>query len=518
MPHRRLPACLLTSLAAIPVLAQSKPADSLPLLDPVCRILPPVKVPIEGAAFSPDRQIVYVQVSSQAINVTEIVASFWIEILGALGLILLLVTVITLWRIRRRPRMPGEPHCRRCNYCLKSCPSDCCPECGHHNRRPVIGRSTLRRLLPCLIALAIYATVSSTAVVIGYPIGIWAAERAPLWSTSLASTAASVGINLSRWNRPVEQVLAYDATTGSLLRVLHTSGAVPSVTDPAPIVSPDGRLLLTVLDATHELLAIDTQSGAVRARAPAGNREPFTSSRWQDVLGFLPDGSIIACVIDQFVGTRIVHWSYTTEPVDLYVDEDMGWLVILLPGPKIRILDAQPVSTAKRESWLGIHSSHHGPFDSTRLTLIEFPDGVGRPAKRTELPVLKGRLIGSSNDCRRLYVLESDTVLVYRLDDKWNVISNEAISTNADLWPWQLSDRLIAVDSIDFRCNGPLLNVESEKFVARLRVSVVGAVDTTPEPARVPATLTSHRFGVIADDPALGDCVLIFDVPLPPAD
>lgn len=518
MPHRRSPAWLLSFRSAVPVLAQSQPTDSLPLLDPVCRVVAPVMGPIEGAAFSPDRQTVYVQVSVQAINVTEIVAAFWIEILGALGLFLFLVTLIALWRIRRRPRMTGELHCRRCNYCLKGSPSDRCPECGHPIRRPIMGRSTLRRLLPCLIALAVYAFISSTAILIGYPIGIWAAERAPLWSTGLAGTAASVGINLTRWNRPIEQILAFDATTGNLLRVVHTSGAVPSVTDIAPIVSPDGRRLFTVLDATQELLAVDTQSGAVRARARAGNREPLTSSRWQGVLGFLPDGSMIACVIDQFVGTRIVHWSYTTEPVDLYVEKNMGWSVILLPGPTIRILDVKSVSTIKSELWLGISSSHHVPLDSTRIRLIEFPDGIGHPASCTELPLLKGELVAWSIDCRRLYFEDAGNLRVYRMDGHWKTLSSDVVSTNVEFRSWPLSERLLAVDSLFYRINGPVLDVESEKLVAKLIVAGAGIVRSTTAQNRASATSSMHRLGIISDDPALGDSILIFDVPLPPAD
>lgn len=515
MPHPRVLAWFLSVLAVESTRAQSQPTDSLPLLDPVCRILPPVKGSIKSAAFSPDRQTVYALAQVQAINLTEIVASFWIEILGVLGLILLLITAIALWRIRRRPRLPGEPHCRRCNYCLKGCPSDRCPECGHSTRRPVIGRPVVRRLLPCLVALTAYGLIAGTAVVIGYPVGVWAAERTPIWSTGLAGAATSVGINLSGWKRPVEQILAFDATTGNLLRTVHTSGAVPSVADISPIVSPDGRRLFTVDDATQEMLAIDTQSGTILTRARAGNGAPSTSSRWQGILGFLPDGSMIALIGDQSDGRRIVHWNYKDDPVDLYVKEAMIGSEILLPGPEIRILNAQSVSTNKREP---IPPSHYVPPDSTRLTLIEFPAGVGGSPKRSELPLLKGRFIGRSSDSRRLYMLDSDTVLVYRLDQKWNAISSEAISTNSVFWPLRLSDRLIAVDSTGFRVNGPLLDVESEKLVARLRVSVSGGVLTTPEPNRFPAALASHRFGVVSDDPALGDSILIFDVPLPPAD
>lgn len=517
MPNPRLLAWRFSLLAVASTLAQSQPTDSLPLLDPVCRIVPPVKGPIECAAFSPDRQTVYALVQAQAVNVTEIVASFWIEILGVLGLILLVLTAIALWRIRRRPRTPGEPHCRRCNYCLKGCPSDRCPECGHSTRRPVVGRPVVRRLLPCLVALTAYGLIAGTAVVIGYPVGVWAAERMPIWSTGLAGAATSVGINLSGWKRPVDQILAFDATTGSLLRTVHTSGAVPSVDGIAQIVSPDGRLLFTVLDATQELVALDTHSGVVRARARAGNREPFTASRWQGVLGFLPDGSMIARVVDQLEGTRIIHWSYTTKPVDLYVDKDMGWSVILLPGPAIRILDAKSVSTKKSELWLGISSSHV-PLDSTRISLIEFPAGAGHPARRTELPLLKGVLVGRSVDCRKLYLNDEGNLRVCRIDAQCSPVSSEVISTDVEFWSWPLSERLLAVDSAYYLINGPVLDMESENIVAQLRVSGAGVVQTTPEPDQVPLAPKIHRFGVISNDPTLGDSILIFDVPLPPAD
>lgn len=258
---------------------------------PLQHIELPAGYHIWEAVFSPDGETVHALVTSPAVNVWTLLVYFWPEVLGAVALLTAVVCVPMLWRILARRRIVGEPHCRKCNYCLRGV-GERCPECGASTARPVIGRATWRRTLPFALPLAV--------VVLGYG-ALWAIQlprSGPAsswlhwWSEDLAPWAAKYKVSLKQWETEWRRWIAFGVKSG-VRRPSQIKTRVNHVYD----VTPDGRFAIVSTGWTKRdarVLAIDIGTGEViGAVAPVELSPQPTSdpnSYWvHDCLGFAAD-------------------------------------------------------------------------------------------------------------------------------------------------------------------------------------------------------------------------------------
>src|SRR5262249_38977096 len=145
---------------------------------------------IQSAAFSPDGETLYVLINDQAINLWAILVYFWPEIGGGLVALAAILFLLALRRILRTPRLPAQPHCRPCNYCLKSAPSQVCPECGKPIKRTIRGRTTRRRVLVFVIPLGVVALAYSLPWAFWLPRPGWFSRSVNWWSYDIEAAAA----------------------------------------------------------------------------------------------------------------------------------------------------------------------------------------------------------------------------------------------------------------------------------------------------------------------------------------
>lgn len=263
---------------------------------------------ITSAAFSPDGSSLYILAPDHAINVWEILVFYWPEIGAVVALFVAVFALLVLRRVLRTPRLPNEPHCRRCNYCLKSAESQRCPECGANANRPVIGRTARRRLVPVSVLLTLafiaYAVPWITALGRKGP----AAEWLHWWSFKGKDTAIKIGIDLSSWQRPVDHIRAIDVITGTWRRSLTTPfGNLNG--DAEMAVTPDGReLLLPIWGKQMALMDVTTGNIRKTLNPPSSPRSPF--SGWRQIIGFDESGSVAYLVFldtDKH-DTKLVEW------------------------------------------------------------------------------------------------------------------------------------------------------------------------------------------------------------------
>src|SRR5262245_2460498 len=133
------------------------------VLEPIHDI-PLTRMPfLEAVRFAPDGRL-YVHEMEATLNLWRLAVHYWPELLGGVSALMLVVLAVPILRVLRRPRIVGALHCRRCNYDLTDTPAGkLCPECGVDpaKRRPVVGRSTRRRLAwpvgMALVVLLLYS-------------------------------------------------------------------------------------------------------------------------------------------------------------------------------------------------------------------------------------------------------------------------------------------------------------------------------------------------------------------------
>lgn len=305
---------------------------------PMHRLRFPGNPRVQSAAFAADGQTIFVDWDDQAVNIWEVAVYYWPETLGSATAIIVIVCSFALWRIMRRRRLVGEPHCRRCNYCLRGVISGRCPECGRETERPIIGKSTWRRGLPWSLPLGIALLGYGSLWAFQMPRAGSASAWINWWSYDVAGWAQSKGVSLTRWVTNVDRVVEIDVTTGETLRTLITR---PNRMDQwFPLtVTPDGGGLLMTLDRDDRLGLVSTRSGRV-IRTLARGDSSWTwgaVSRWTQIAGFDDDGRTAYVVMFDVPASRteLLAWDLQTGESSLLFECDAEMVDIpYLGSPK----------------------------------------------------------------------------------------------------------------------------------------------------------------------------------------
>ncbi len=276
---------------------------------PMHRIRLPGIPTIHSATFSQDGNTLYVLVDGKAINIWAILVYYWPELLGTLAGLTALVCLPALRRIAKRPRLVGEPHCRKCNYCLKGCPSDRCPECGWRIKRPIIGRPTWRRCVPWLVPLALILALNGV---------MWAfrvsrtgemAKWCNWWSYDLETWAANHNVSLATWVQNVDRVLELDVQSGQLHGTLITrlSGVRPRF---QIATAPDGRAMIIPLTDGDRLALVSTFSGSVLRTLVRINPSSGGTTEWTQLAGFDDSGHVAYVVAfdEPAKKSKLISW------------------------------------------------------------------------------------------------------------------------------------------------------------------------------------------------------------------
>jgi hypothetical protein len=264
---------------------------------------------VAGLALSNDGSRLYIRLPGRAINVAALGLHFWPEWFGALAGAAAIALALVWRRVASTPRLAGEPHCRKCNYCLKNCPAERCPECGAPVLRPIIGQRPIRRLLPIAIPAA--------AIILAYA-ALWIA-RVPrdrgdtlhwnCWSYELEATALRYGVSLKQFAVPVDVIKEFESRSGKFLRNLVTDYGAPTPWCRI-IATPDGKGLLASLSSGAALVLIDRATGRTIASMSLADLGHSPGSRWDDITGFgTSDGSVYAVAFDPTREcTELVRW------------------------------------------------------------------------------------------------------------------------------------------------------------------------------------------------------------------
>ncbi len=306
---------------------------------------------VSGVAFSPDGQTAYVLVKDNAINLWEILAYHWPEVGGAAVAVSVVALLFVFWRVARKPQLPGEPHCRRCNYCLKGAVSDRCPECSAPIKRPIVGRTMRRRLVwiaPSVsVVVIVYATLWLSGLSRTGAIRTWL----DWWSYDIEKLALDRGINLSSWNRVVDRIYEIDVIGGTIRRTLATRYAASL--DFGIVGTPDGEGLILPIAEGERLALVSTRTGAIRRTL----RNPVATDAddvWEQVAGFDEESSVayVVAVDESAARTKLMRWDLKdgASSVVLDLDADTGINSIgrsdvfphrlyRIPGPRPRFLE-----------------------------------------------------------------------------------------------------------------------------------------------------------------------------------
>lgn len=332
-------------------------------IEPYCEITYLESPRIRGAVFSADGKTIYILTYWKAINVWAILVYWWPEVLGALAVLSVAAFTVFVRKIVRQTQDKGRPYCRQCGYCLQSLVGDRCPECGVNVsvKKPVIGRSTRRRILPWSVACAMivggYAALHVAQVSRRGTASAWL----NWWSFDLLSWATD---NNKPWliSRAsfVNRVLEVDVGTGETIRTIFAGGEYGQL----PLVrSPDGLRLFLTADRS-ELWMLDVPSGRV-------SRTLLVEGSLESVGGFSDDGeTIYVTVLDRDAEvTRLMAWDWDT-------DEK----VILLE------LDAEVHRTGYGQRMLQAQRFYRVPGRDPRL-MIQYPHGYGVHQNTVELVV-----------------------------------------------------------------------------------------------------------------------------------
>ena len=317
---------LLFAAAALPVVAQDTrqaAEDEFAEYRPMHRLRFPGSPYVQSAAFSRDGNTLFVHVNADAINVWELLVYYWPEILGAGTAATALVCSLILWRILRRRRFVGEPHCRRCNYCLKGLSSDRCPECGTPVERPVIGRPMWRRTLPFALPLALVLIAYGSLWALRTPRSGSASMWLHWWSYDLHDWAQQKGVSLTQWQKNVDRIIEVDVATGKTQRTLITRSNRLHTWCPLA-VTPDGDGLLMTLDSSDRLALVSTRSGRVRCTLAHGDSSPTRTSRWQQIAGFDDAGRIAYVVVldEPAKRTKLLEWDLRSGSSAVLIETD----------------------------------------------------------------------------------------------------------------------------------------------------------------------------------------------------
>jgi len=276
-------------------------------------------------ALAPDGQTLYVQQSGNTLNVWRVIFFYWPEWLGGVMALLALVTLLSMFRIKRRQRLIGEPYCRRCNYCLKGCPSDRCPECGAPTRRPVIGRSVRRRLVAALVPLVVALTAyGSMLATLRRPLFSW--KRLP-WQIGFYSSRPTFGgPTWLLFYESIDRIVAVDVHTGAERVVMTRWIGRPGLAD----VTPDGRYLIIV--ENDKLQLIDVTTGRPRW---ARERELIAYRSGAHLAGIDDDGrrAYVVSLDEAAHRTKLVAWDLQTGTAETLLDAPVDQTQLGAGGP-----------------------------------------------------------------------------------------------------------------------------------------------------------------------------------------
>ncbi|MCH7701102.1 MAG: hypothetical protein IID37_05400 [Planctomycetes bacterium] len=384
-------------------------------IEPYCEITYLETPRIKGAVFSADGKTIYILTIGKSINVWAILVYWWPEAMGAMAGLSVAAFTIIVRRVVRQKQDKGRPYCRQCGYCLQSLVEDRCPECGVNVsvKKPVIGRSTRRRILPWGVACAMivggYAALHVAQVSRRGTASAWL----NWWSFDLLSWATD---NNKPWliSRAsfVNRVLEVDVGTGETIRTIFAGGGYAQL----PLVrSPDGlRLFLTGYPS--ELRMLDVPSGRV-------SRTLLVEGSLESVGGFSDDGeTIYVAVLDRDAEvTRLMAWDWDT-------DEK----VILLE------LDAEVHRTGHGRRMLQAQRFYRVPGRDPQL-MIQYPHGYGVHQNTVELVVrdldIDAAAVGMISTTiwprsSPMFSADGERMLVQTWDriEEWNLRSGERIT------------------------------------------------------------------------------------------
>lgn len=318
---------LLVMIGASSLFAQDSTqaeTDALPEYEPTHRVRFPGSPNIRGITFSADGHSIFVHLQDLAINLWEVLVYYWPEVLGTLTAVTTIVCTIALWRITHRKRLVGEPHCRQCNYCLKGCESERCPECGAQIKRPVIGRSMRRRTWPFAAPLVFMLALYGSLWLLRVPRSGYVRDWIHWWSYGLAAWACESNSPLAdRWGRLVNRIVEVDVATGELLETSVTWGSSQLVGFPITL-TPDGAHLLMTLQDHDRLSLISTRSGRVVKRLSYGKWPKRRISRWRQVAGFDDAGKTVYLVAFDQKGhkTYLLAWEWQSDQTTVLLESD----------------------------------------------------------------------------------------------------------------------------------------------------------------------------------------------------
>lgn len=309
----------ITSVALTAPAATGARASEPLVIEPLHTLTFSASSDIYQIALTPDGRELFVQLATNAINLSALPLMYWPELGGAIVALVLLWGALRIRRVLKAPQRVGEPHCRRCGYCLTGCPSERCPECGRATRRVRIGRGFLRRTWAASTLMALVAGPYAAAWATQAPRSGLLSGRFAWYSEQAADWVARH--KLDDWfpkpSKYLSRILVIDPASGQTLRRLPALRYL-DLFGFSMETTPDGRGLFvrrpTFGGATRrsgEILMLDSQSGAVRARLP-GSDSAVSEGRdgSRQILGFSPDnGAAYVRLLDRDARkTRIVRW------------------------------------------------------------------------------------------------------------------------------------------------------------------------------------------------------------------
>lgn len=322
---------------------------------------------IGSAIFAGDGRL-YADVVRDALNLWNIAVFYWPEVLGALLGLVILCVLLAVRRVWNAQRTPGQWYCRRCNYCLSGLATGArCAECGADpaRRRPVRGRSLVRRLAPALgVALVAsagytYLHISGTPRALNRAVNLfhWEAPELMRWAND----------NRVRWlirfRRPESVLMEIDPASGNIVRRVCTLPAFAGFT---VSVGPGGKYAVAPL-SRGELAAIDLSTGRVVRRAPrpdgkAGPGSPYGTTCWRHAAGWLDADTVCVQFFDAAAKTNTLYkWSIATGALEELAD-------IPVPPPRPPTFNGKPVKGTR--SSLPAGTPQPAPPDPARLMYL----------------------------------------------------------------------------------------------------------------------------------------------------
>lgn len=447
-------------------------AETIPVVDQL-RELVFAEGDVVATEFGPDG--LYVMLAKPSLNVGLLISEYAPHVCAAmLGLAMLWLMLRTIGVMRRRYRR-GMPHCARCGYELGSlgsrddrsrwsfAPEFRCPECGTPaaRRRPIIGRSPLRRVRAPLIATVILATIS---LWLWWP--VWRGPGARLLPFDINSTRLR-GVFDHLVPKGASERVWFDVA--SVVQIKDLADPVPTVV----LKKGPGIIYFSFFVSPHDgsLFIPDTIRGRLRRYdGKTGRLLGVIDVPWSprylepmNVIGVSDGGSLGYIEWDKQIVQRggVLEWDFATNKTRVLVDL-----------PYIR--DSRPSMTnVDRRSFVRIPGREPAVF-------LSYSDSLGRDAPHFELhprdalsasePLLIEKMqhpaIGRVYDPRRAWVSPSRHLYAMGVESVISVIGiesgrverevagiPESLRLNADFPFWVRRDERMAACAMPDKSN-----------------------------------------------------------------